>query len=110
MDTINEIDLTAAIKNCKILIAIVSDQFEREAKCRDILIYAKETLNKEIIVIVSGESMDWQTKDMGMKIGAQEVRPGSCQWHQSFVTTAPPPPRPVGKSQPQTCGKSQGLE
>ena len=74
METISEIDLTAAIKNCKVLIAIVSDQFEKEAKCRDILIYAKETLNKDIIVVVSGESMDWQTKDMGMKIGAQEVR------------------------------------
>ena len=73
MDNISEIDLTAAIKNCKILIAIMSDQFERDAKCRDIFMYAKDTLNKDSIIIVSGESMEWQNKDIGMKIGAQEV-------------------------------------
>ena len=74
MDNISEIDLTTAIKNCKVLIVIMSDQFEKNAKCRDMLIYAKEILNKDILVVVSGESMEWQSKDIGMKIGAQEVR------------------------------------
>ena len=73
MDNISEIDLTTAIKNCKVLLVIMSDQFERNDKCRDMLIYAKEILNKDIIVVVSGESLEWQSKDLGMKIGAQEV-------------------------------------
>ncbi|XP_052813517.1 uncharacterized protein LOC128240741 isoform X2 [Mya arenaria] len=72
VNEVSTVDLTAAIKNCKILIALVSDSFERDPKCNNLLVYAREILNKETIIIVIGNSMEWQNKDLGMKIGQQE--------------------------------------
>ncbi|XP_060554389.1 uncharacterized protein LOC132715413 [Ruditapes philippinarum] len=72
MNNVSAVDMTAAIKNCKVLIALVSDEFERDAKCRDLFLYAKDTMNKDVITIVLGESMEWENKDLGMKIGKQE--------------------------------------
>ena len=73
METVSSVDLTTAFKHCKVLIALVSDEFERDTKCRDMFLYAKETMNKEIITVVLGESMEWMNKDLGMKLGNQEV-------------------------------------
>ncbi|KAL4230338.1 hypothetical protein ACF0H5_010721 [Mactra antiquata] len=72
MNTVDVVEMTSAIKNCKILLALVSDDFERDSKCRDMFLHAREVMNKDIIVVVLGESMEWQNKDLGMKIGTQE--------------------------------------
>ena len=87
MNCVSVVDMTAAIKNCKVLIALVSDEFERDSKCRDLFLYAKETMNKEIIIIVLGESMEWENKDLGMKIGKQEV---CCFKSKVFVSPEKP--------------------
>lgn len=72
------VDMTAAVKNCKILIVLISDEFERDSKCHDLFLYAKETMNKDIIIVVLGESLEWENKHLGMKIGKQEVCLLSC--------------------------------
>lgn len=83
---VSSVDLTTNIKNCKILVALVSDNFERDQKCNDLLIYAKETLNKEVIVVVMGTSMDWLNKDLGIRIGQQEVSLKFFYLHIHLVT------------------------
>ncbi|XP_052285089.1 uncharacterized protein LOC127881358 isoform X1 [Dreissena polymorpha] len=72
IDTVSLIDLSTAIKNCKILIALVSDHFERDRQCVDIFLHAREAMNKATMVVVLGKSMEWEKKDLGMKIGQQE--------------------------------------
>ncbi|KAK3588393.1 hypothetical protein CHS0354_028970 [Potamilus streckersoni] len=70
-DNIRTEDITIAIKNCKILIACLSDSFEKDKMYRDIFIFAKETMNKDIISAVLGESFAWKETDLGMKCGEE---------------------------------------
>ena len=53
--------------------ALVSDNFERDDKCCDMLWYTMNSLKKDYVIAVTGTSMAWQNTDMGMRIGKQEV-------------------------------------
>ena len=53
--------------------ACLSDEFERDDKCSDLYVYAKEQLMKQIGIAVIHPSMAWQSTNLGMKIG-QPVR------------------------------------
>ncbi|KAL3880394.1 hypothetical protein ACJMK2_032638 [Sinanodonta woodiana] len=70
-DNIRAEDIIIAIKNCKVLIACLSDNFEKDKIYRDIFIFAKETMNKDIISAVLGESFAWRETDLGMKCGEE---------------------------------------
>ncbi|XP_071087235.1 uncharacterized protein [Haliotis cracherodii] len=65
-------DLTLALKNSKVVVALVSDNFERDEMCRDMMLYTMDTLNKDYIITVIGTSLAWQNTDLGMRIGKQE--------------------------------------
>ena len=73
MDAVSPTDIAVAVKNCRVLIACVSNNFEQDSHCRDIFLHAKDTMDKELIVVVLGDAIDWQDTDMGIKIGQHEV-------------------------------------
>ncbi|XP_012936376.2 uncharacterized protein LOC106011403 [Aplysia californica] len=65
-------DVMMALKNCKIVVALVSDNFESDDKSHDLLLYTMDTLSKNYIIVVVGDSLAWQNTDLGMRIGKQE--------------------------------------
>ncbi|XP_021366171.1 uncharacterized protein LOC110458668 [Mizuhopecten yessoensis] len=62
-------DMMMALKNCKVLVGIMSDEFERDQNCSNMFQYAMEGLSKPFHIACVGESTDWQKTDLGMKIG-----------------------------------------
>ncbi|XP_062577173.1 uncharacterized protein LOC134239045 [Saccostrea cucullata] len=75
-DDINTADLselTLAVKNCKVVVCCVSDQFERDEKCRDMFLYCKEQLFKKTAIAVIRDSLEWKNTEMGMKIGQPKM-------------------------------------
>nr|XP_022323918.1 uncharacterized protein LOC111124909 isoform X4 [Crassostrea virginica] len=66
-------ELTLAIKNCKVVVCCVSDQFEQDQKCRDMFLYIKEQLFKKFAIAVIRESMEWKSSELGMKIGQPKM-------------------------------------
>ncbi|GFN82127.1 leucine-rich repeat serine/threonine-protein kinase 1, partial [Plakobranchus ocellatus] len=65
-------EIMLALKNCKVVVALVSDNFESDTNSHDLLLYTLDTLNKDFVIIVIGDSMDWQNTDLGMRIGKHE--------------------------------------
>jgi hypothetical protein len=47
----------------------MSDRFVRHFKCRQMFLYASEQLFKPYAIAVMDESLDWQSSDLGFKIG-----------------------------------------
>ncbi|XP_059158979.1 uncharacterized protein LOC131942991 [Physella acuta] len=72
MDSISVQDLMLALKNCKVVVALVSDNFERDEKSHGLLMYTMDTLAKNFTIVVIGESQEWLNTDLGMRIGKQE--------------------------------------
>ncbi|KAK0062250.1 hypothetical protein Bpfe_008351, partial [Biomphalaria pfeifferi] len=72
MDSVSEQNVMLALKNCKVVVALVSDNFERDEKSNAHLLYTMDTLQKDCTIVVIGESLDWQKTDLGMRIGKQE--------------------------------------
>ncbi|PVD34730.1 hypothetical protein C0Q70_06007 [Pomacea canaliculata] len=66
-------DLMMQLKNCKLVVALVSDNFERDQKSNDMLMYTMDTLKKAYIIVVIRPDMAWENADLGMRIGRQEV-------------------------------------
>ncbi|XP_048249171.1 uncharacterized protein LOC124124359 [Haliotis rufescens] len=66
-------DLMLALKNCKVVVALVSDNFEKDEKCRDLMLYTMNTLHKDYVILTIGGGMSWQNTDLGMRIGKQEL-------------------------------------
>ncbi|GFS24052.1 hypothetical protein ElyMa_006993500, partial [Elysia marginata] len=65
-------EIMLALKNCKVVVALVSDNFESDNLSHDLLLYTMDTLNKDFVIVVVGDSMDWQNKHLGMRIGKHE--------------------------------------
>ncbi|ESO99070.1 hypothetical protein LOTGIDRAFT_173949 [Lottia gigantea] len=72
MNTVGVNELTLALKNCKVVLALVSDNFEKDERCRDLLLYAIDGLTKQYIIAPIGNRFSWQQTDLGMRIGKQE--------------------------------------
>ncbi|CAL1535024.1 unnamed protein product, partial [Lymnaea stagnalis] len=72
MESVSEQDVMLALKNCKVVVALVSDNFESDARSNDHVLYAIDTLHKDFCIVVIGESLEWQKTDLGMRIGKQE--------------------------------------
>lgn len=66
-------ELTLAVKNCKVVVCCVSDQFEQDEKCRDMFLYIKEQLFKKFAIAVIRESLQWKHSELGMKIGQPKM-------------------------------------
>ncbi|XP_033743245.1 uncharacterized protein LOC117329409 isoform X2 [Pecten maximus] len=62
-------DMMMALKNCKVIVGVMSDEFERDKMCSNMFHYAMEGLNKPFHIACVGESKEWQKTDLGMKIG-----------------------------------------
>lgn len=58
----------------QVVVALLSDNFEQDEKSRDLLLYTMDTLVKDFVIVVIGESLKWENTDLGMRIGRQEVR------------------------------------
>lgn len=58
----------------QVVVALLSDNFEQDEKSRDLLLYTMDTLMKDFVIVVIGESLKWENTDLGMRIGRQEVR------------------------------------
>ena len=57
----------------QVVVALVSDNFESDSLSQDLLLYTMDTLNKDFVIVVFGDSMEWQNKHLGMRIGKHEV-------------------------------------
>ena len=55
------------------MVALVSDNFERDKKSNDMLMYTMDTLNKNYIIVVIRPSLNWMNTNLGMRIGKDEV-------------------------------------
>ncbi|XP_055958975.1 uncharacterized protein LOC130014108 [Patella vulgata] len=72
MRTVGINEMTLALKNCKVVLALISDNFERDEKCRDLLLYTIDGLTKQYVIAPIGNSLAWFKTDLGMRIGQQE--------------------------------------
>lgn len=63
-----------SISPLQLVVALVSDNFERDQKSNDMLMYTMDTLKKAYIIVVIRPDMAWENADLGMRIGRQEVR------------------------------------
>jgi hypothetical protein len=61
--------MTLAVKNSKVLLVCISENFVVDTKCRQMFLYATEQLHKPFAVAVIHEALDWQQTDLGFKIG-----------------------------------------
>ena len=52
---------------------LLSDEYEKDEKCRDIFLHAKSILKKPVVIIVVGKKMNWQKTQLGYEIGPSEV-------------------------------------
>ncbi|KAK7485956.1 hypothetical protein BaRGS_00022822 [Batillaria attramentaria] len=66
-------DMMLALKNCKVVVALVSDNFERDSKSNDMLMYTMDTLGKQYVIVVIRPSLAWQSSNLGMRIGKDEL-------------------------------------
>ncbi|XP_076445934.1 uncharacterized protein LOC143283637 [Babylonia areolata] len=66
-------DMMMALKNCKVVVALVSDNFEQDKKSNDLLMYTMDTLNKPYVIVVIRPKLTWTNTDLGMRIGKQEI-------------------------------------
>ncbi|KAK6965188.1 leucine-rich repeat serine/threonine-protein kinase 1 [Biomphalaria glabrata] len=64
--------LTLAIKSAQVVVVGISDEFIESAKCRDLIIYIKQTLHKTMILAAIGTTLAWQKTDINL-ILADEV-------------------------------------
>ena len=60
--------------------ALVSDNFERDEKSSNLLMYTMDTLNKAYIIVVIRPNLSWTNTDLGMRIGKQEV-----EWYNVWM-------------------------
>ena len=66
----------------QLVVALVSDNFERDKKSNDMLMYTMDTLNKNYIIVVIRPSLNWMNTNLGMRIGKDEV---SWRWLWELV-------------------------
>jgi len=58
--------IAMGLKQCKVVVVCVSDQYAQSVSCEDELTHAKTILNKPIIVIVVGDGMRWRETAIGL--------------------------------------------
>ncbi|XP_061180809.1 uncharacterized protein LOC133189455 [Saccostrea echinata] len=62
-------EMTLQLKNSKVVVCCMSDQFEKDETCHNMFLYITNQLRKKILIVVVRPSMAWQETDLGMKIG-----------------------------------------
>ncbi|KAL8604081.1 hypothetical protein ACOMHN_024906 [Nucella lapillus] len=65
-------EMMIPLKHCKVVVALVSDNFERDKKSNDLLMYTMDTLHKPYLIVVIRPGQAWAGTDLGMRIGKQE--------------------------------------
>lgn len=63
----------------QVVVALLSDNFESDERSHDLLLYTMDSLGKDFVIVVIGDSLDWENTNLGMRIGKQEVRDDSSQ-------------------------------
>jgi hypothetical protein len=64
---------TITLKHAQLIIVCLSNEFEADKKCVDLLHYIKEILKKRILVVCVGNDYAWQKTSLGI-YAASEVR------------------------------------
>ncbi|XP_062577865.1 uncharacterized protein LOC134239727, partial [Saccostrea cucullata] len=62
-------EMTLQLKNSKVVVCCMSDQFEKDETCHNMFLYITNQLRKKVLIVVVRPSMVWQETDLGMKIG-----------------------------------------
>ena len=62
----------AAVRDCKVFVAVISDAYTRERTCADLFQFARLTLRKPLVLVVIGEGREWRTSKLGILV-ADEV-------------------------------------
>ena len=63
----------------QMVVALLSNNFEKDTQLNEMLCYTMDTLKKDYIVVVVAENNDWEKTDLGMQIGKHQV----CQIKQN---------------------------
>ncbi|CAL1544121.1 unnamed protein product, partial [Lymnaea stagnalis] len=71
-DTANMESLTVSIKSAQVIVVAISDEFVASQKCRDLIIFIKQTLHKNLVLVAIGSTLSWQEKDINLVL-ADEV-------------------------------------
>lgn len=65
--------LTLSIKGNDVIIFGLSDYFAENQECKKLLLYTREVLQKPILLLLLGNTKNWQKGDLSMPLG-DEVR------------------------------------
>ncbi|XP_070533769.1 uncharacterized protein [Ptychodera flava] len=63
--------VTIAMKDAQIVMAFMSNEFEKSKACRDQLSYGVNVLHKVVVPVVLGKGMEWQKTHTGMLVGKE---------------------------------------
>ena len=68
----------------QILLVFMSNEYEKDDKCRSLYIHAKDVLKKPFILVFVGTSKDWQESALGLELTAsEEVR--TFSYYDNFL-------------------------
>ena len=56
------------------MVVFMSVEYEKDDRCRNLFMYARDVLNKPYVIVAVGDSYDWQNTHLGFIIGASEVQ------------------------------------
>ena len=59
-------DIVQGLKNTKLVIACVSDEYTQSEVCRNEFLFAKNTLRLPVILAIFGSSDKWRVTEVGM--------------------------------------------
>ncbi|XP_013415785.1 uncharacterized protein LOC106177527 isoform X2 [Lingula anatina] len=60
-----------ALRDARIFLACISDNYIEDGECCTMFKYATTTLKKNIVLVVLGNSMDWQTSQIGLLVAGE---------------------------------------
>ena len=52
----------------QVILVLVSNEFVADSQCQRMLNYARESLKKELVVLMVGHGREWQQSDIGMTL------------------------------------------
>ena len=61
----------------------MSTEYEKDDRCRNLFLYARDVLNKPYVIIAVGDNLDWQKTHLGFVLGASEV--SQCRLHRPQI-------------------------
>ncbi|XP_025083170.1 uncharacterized protein LOC112557488 isoform X2 [Pomacea canaliculata] len=68
-ETDNMETLTLSMKSSQVVIFGISDEFVSNEQCHNLIIYAKETLHKPILLITLGKTSNWLKQNISIVLG-----------------------------------------